>query len=387
MTAIRDASANMPRFSLLGGPLYRLGVAAGLVRGRTNTVRMGLAIGLGLWLVAAVLGVLAGRELFSLDMLGAHVRLLLAIPLMFFAESLIDPRLDDFMHVVVRSRIVPGEAALLLQQKLARVTRWKDGWLPDVICLLLAVGFNHIVPYLPIPGLDSTARAVGVTDLSVAGVWYSVVCLGVLRFLLLRWILRLLLWMHCLWFLSRLPLRLVPAHADGVAGLGGLEVVHAHFAPLLLSISAVLAASFAVDIADGVMALEAVYPAAAAILLLDALIFVGPLLLFAPKLWACKVQGISDYMVLAEAYAGGFERKWLRGEGPAEELLGSSDIQSLADLTTAVTVVREQRIVPASPRMLINLAIVALVPLAPLVLFKIPLTELAGQILGRLTGL
>jgi hypothetical protein len=92
-------------------------------------------------------------------------------------------------------------------------------------------------------------------------------------------------------------------------------------------------------------------------------------------------------MVLAEDYAGGFEGKWLRGKGPTDELLGSSDIQSLADLTTAVGVVREQRIVPASPRMLMNLGVVALVPLAPLVLFKIPLTELAGQIFGRLTGL
>jgi hypothetical protein len=348
---------------------------------------MGLAIGLILWITAAALGKVAGQELFSLAMLGAHVRLLLAIPLLFVAESLLDPRLDDFMHVVVRSRIVPGKATDLLQKELARITRWKDSWIPEALCLLIAVSFKWLLPYLHIPGLDSTMRGADAGGIGLAGWWYSAVCLTVLRFLLLRWIFRLALWFQCLWFLSRLPLRLVPAHSDGVAGLGGLEVAHAHFAPLLLAFSAVLSASFAVDISSGAMALNAVYPAAAAILLLDALLFVGPLCLFAPRLWACKVQGISDYMVLAEDYAAGFDRKWIRGEGEQETLLGSSDIQSLADLTTAVGVVRDLRIVPASPRMLFNLAIVAVLPLVPLVLFKIPLTELAAQVIGRLTGL
>jgi hypothetical protein len=134
------------------------------------------------------------------------------------------------------------------------------------------------------------------------------------------------------------------------------------------------------------MAFDAIYPAALAILLLDALIFIGPMLLFTPKLWSCKVRGVSDYMMLAEKYTSGFEKKWVHGEQPMENLLGNSDIQSLADLGTSVEGLHGMRIVPVSPRTLFRLAIFAILPLAPLVLFKIPLAELAAQIIGRLTG-
>jgi len=58
----------------------------------------------------------------------------------------------------------------------------------------------------------------------------------------------------------------------------------------------------------------------------------------------------------------------------------------LADLSTAVAVVSGMRIVPASRGLLLKLAVVALLPMAPLALFKYPLAELAGQIFARLTG-
>jgi hypothetical protein len=92
-------------------------------------------------------------------------------------------------------------------------------------------------------------------------------------------------------------------------------------------------------------------------------------------------------MMLAERYSARFERKWIHGAEPDEELLGTGDIQSLADLTTAIEVVRGVRIVPISPGVMMNLAIVALIPMLPLLLFKYPMAELIGQMLGRLTGL
>ena len=44
-----------------------------------------------------------------------------------------------------------------------------------------------------------------------------------------------------------------------------------------------------------------------------------------------------------------FDQKWLRGGAPADEsLIGSGDIQSLADLANSFAVVREMRRFPAS---------------------------------------
>jgi hypothetical protein len=79
-------------FSLLGGPLHRLGRRVGLVRGGTNTVALGLALGLVLWTVLVALAFFEGvsQQLFSLSVIGGHVRLLVVIPLFFICESVLE---------------------------------------------------------------------------------------------------------------------------------------------------------------------------------------------------------------------------------------------------------------------------------------------------------
>ncbi len=207
----------------------------------------------------------------------------------------------------------------------------------------------------------------------------------VFRFLMFRWLWRLGLWSYFLWRLAKLELQLVPTHPDGVAGLGYLELVQTHFAPLILAISAVQSSSFAEEISTGASAFEALYPALAIILLVDAVVFLGPPFIFSPKLWACRVKGLSDYMVLASSYVNGFDKKWLgAGACPEEPLLGTPDLQSLADLANSINIVRNMSFVPVSPRLLTSLLIAALLPLVPLLLFKYPVAELVEKFFMKL---
>jgi len=180
----------------------------------------------------------------------------------------------------------------------------------------------------------------------------------------------------------------VPTHPDSAGGLGYLELVHTEFIPLVLAISAAQSASFAQDLASGRLTFDAIYPAVALILVADAVLFLGPLGVFSRKLWACKVKGMSDYSAFAERYVNEFDRKWL-GADPAagEPLLGTADLQSLADLSNSVGIVRDMRLVPVSPSMLMYLAAAALLPLLPLVLFKYPIADLLAKFFGRLSGL
>jgi len=232
---------------------------------------------------------------------------------------------------------------------------------------------------------DPSRFATGVT---MAGRWYWIVCLPLFRFLMFRWLWRLGLWSYFLWRVSRLELRLVPTHPDGAGGLGYLEVVHTEFLPLVLAISAVQSTSFAEEIAAGTMAFEAIYPGLALILVVDAVLFLGPLCIFARKLWACRVKGLSDYMAFAARYVSDFDSKWLGAdETSGEPLLGTPDLQSLADLSNSVSIVRNMRLVPVSLRMLTELAIAALVPILPLLLLKYPVAELAEKFFARLSGL
>jgi hypothetical protein len=381
-------------FSLLGGPLYRLGCRLGLVRDRTNTMALGLVLGAFPWIVLLALALVEGLGpvLFSIEALGGHIGLLVAIPLLFVCEAFIDPRFAAFVHEIVRSQVVPAPARPTLESVIARIARWKDAWLPEVFFLLAAVLLGSTTPhgsffdYLSGLAVGSNPSAVGATTWTSQ--WYWMVCVTVYRFLLLRWLWRLALWCFFLWRVSRLELRLVPTHPDRAGGLGYLEVVHTEFTPLVLAISAVQSASLAQDIASGRMTFDAIYSGVAFVLLADAVLFLGPLYVFLRKLWACKVKGLSDYSALAERYVNAFDRKWLgAGPAPGEPLLGTADIQSLADLSTSVGIVREMRLVPISPSLVMYLAVAALLPLLPLVLFKYPLADLLAKFFGRLSGL
>jgi hypothetical protein len=67
--------------------------------------------------------------------------------------------------------------------------------------------------------------------------------------------------------------------------------------------------------------------------------------------------------------------------------MGTSDLQSLADLSNSVGIVRNMRWVPVSTRLLIAVVIAALLPMLPLFLFKYPVAELVQRVLNKLAGL
>jgi hypothetical protein len=77
-----------------------------------------------------------------------------------------------------------------------------------------------------------------------------------------------------------------------------------------------------------------------------------------------------------------FEGKWIRGSAPkGEELLGSGDIQSLADLENSYAIVQEMRAVPFGIRDVTPLVVASAVPLLPLMLTVFSIEELVTQLI------
>jgi hypothetical protein len=114
-------------------------------------------------------------------------------------------------------------------------------------------------------------------------------------------------------------------------------------------------------------------------------VVLGPLLVFAPRLAQAKRTGTREYGTLAQRYVREFDTKWLRGAGPTDEpLVGSADIQSLADLGNSFEVVRTMRVVPVTKEALLQLAAATLAPLLPLLLTMMSLEELLKKLFGIL---
>jgi hypothetical protein len=219
--------------------------------------------------------------------------------------------------------------------------------------------------------------------LSRTGVWYGYVSLPLFQFLLMRWYFRLCIWARFLWQVSRLDLSLVPTHPDRVGGLGFLANTVYAFVPLAVAHGALLAG----PLANRIFYLGAALPefkAEIAVLVVFLLgVVLGPLLVFAPQLAQTKRTGNREYGALAQRYVREFDVKWRRGGAPADEaLVGSGDIQSLADLSNSFEVVRTMRIAPVTTEALFRLVAATLVPLVPLALTMMSLEELLKRLIG-----
>ena len=115
--------------------------------------------------------------------------------------------------------------------------------------------------------------------------------------------------------------------------------------------------------------------------ILSLLLVLGPSLALAPALTRAKRAGRREYGGLAEQYVRDFDRKWLRGERNAtEQLLGHTDIQSLADLANSYELIRRARQVPFTQALVFELAFFALAPVAPLLLTMFPLEALIERV-------
>jgi len=84
-------------------------------------------------------------------------------------------------------------------------------------------------------------------------------------------------------------------------------------------------------------------------------------------------------------YVRGFDAKWMRESAPADEaLVGSADIQSLADLGSGYEVVRTMRGAPITMEGVIQLVAAVLLPISPLLLTMMSMEELANKLFSVL---
>jgi len=384
-----------PDFSLvLGGPLFQLlrrshlaGDALELLRQRI------LVISLLAWLPLLVLSALEGQALgknvavpFLLDV-EVHIKFLVALPLLIIAELVVHQRMRFVVKQFLERNLIPERALPRFDGAIASAFRLRNSVLAEVLLIACVYGVGVLIIWRQYTALaTATWYAVPTGEglkLSFSGVWYGYVSLPIFQFLVMRWYFRIFIWLRFLWQVSRLALSLIPTHPDRVGGLGFLSNTAYAFVPLAVAHGGLLAG----NIANRIFYLGATLPQfkiEIAVLVVFVLCMVfGPLLLFAPQLAEAKRTGNREYGTLAERYVREFDVKWLRGGAPAgEPLVGSGDIQSLADLSNSFEVVRTMGIAPVTRQAIVQLLAATLVPIVPLALTMMPLEELLKKLIG-----
>ncbi|HEV8217861.1 MAG TPA: hypothetical protein VGP95_18550, partial [Gemmatimonadaceae bacterium] len=114
------------------------------------------------------------------------------------------------------------------------------------------------------------------------------------------------------------------------------------------------------------------------------LLATAPLAFFSSALIRTGFHGALEYGELASHYVDQFRQTWLGGRKlTSEPLLGSADIQSLADLSNAFQVVRGIQVLPVGFRSVLAFVFATALPFLPLALSVVPLTELIRRVIER----
>ena len=314
------------------------------------------------------------------------IALLAWLPLLVAAELVVHQRMRTLGRTFRDRGLLPEGAAGRFESAIASAARLRNSLTGELLLIAIVYLVGVTVIWRHYIALDTTTwyavPEAGGSRLTLAGAWYGYVSLPVFQFLLCRWYFRIVIWARLLWQVSRIELALVPTHPDRVGGLGFLSNTVYAFVPLLVAHGALLAGGLASRIFYEGARLTDFRLEILLMVIFVVCIVVGPLLVFAPQLSRAKRKGLLEYGTLAGGYVRAFDAKWLRGRHGDEPLLGSADIQSLADLGNSLEVVRGMRIVPVSRDAILQLGIVTLAPIVPLVLTMMPLEELLKKLVG-----
>jgi len=312
---------------------------------------------------------------------------LVIVPLLIISELVVHQRMRFVVKQFLERNLISERALPRFDAVIASAFRLRNSVLAEV----LLIAFVYIVGVLIIWRhytmlATATWYAVptnGGLKLSLSGVWYGYVSQPLFQFMVMRWYFRIFIWIRFLWQVARLELSLIPTHPDRVCGLEFLSFTVYGFTPLAVAHGGLLAGFIANRIYHLGAALPQFKVEIAVLVVFLLCMVLGPLFLFAPQLAEAKRRGNREYGMLAERYVREFDAKWLRGGAAAEEpLVGSGDIQSLADLANSFEVVRTMRIVPVTKDALLRLVVATLVPIVPLLLTMMPLEELLKRLIG-----
>jgi hypothetical protein len=389
-----DENANLvarPFLLMEGGPLFTLQKRVGLIKDEAPYLKRRAAVAaLATWLplliLAAMQGLAFGHTVpvpFLRDF-STYTRFLLAIPLLLLAENILGPRIADAAAHFVTSGVIQKKDFQRFDNLVNRGLRARDSVTAEVIIVALAYMLSW-VSFREIPNHISTwyrSISEGGASLTWAGYWLVGFCMPLYQFLVLRWLWRLFLWFQFLGRVCRLDLHLFPTHPDEAAGLGFVGEAQRFFGMILFAFSLGSAGVLGREIVYDHIPLVSFAPAIAVYVVISVAIVVGPLMVFTGLLLRTKRIGLHQYGTLATSYTGSFHEKWIDHQNPGQEpLLGTSDIQSLADLGNSYGYIEKMKPLPVDPRTLLHLVLASLLPLTPLLLTVMPLKDILKLLL------
>jgi hypothetical protein len=372
-----------------GGPFYRIQRAVGLIRGNQWNLRRRIAVLIAIgWLpLLLITGLLNSGGLRSvLTDYRVYSRLLIAVPVLILGEILMDSRFRGVLDSIREAGLLDAPDTAYMDGVIAKIVRLRDAFLPELLILVLVIvrgATSYAALAEPATWLGEGAGAD--FRLTAAG-WYAVlVSVPLWNFVLGLEIWRWLLWTFFVFKLSTRRLRLVATHPDQHGGLGFLGVSLEAFAPIGFASTLVIGANWRHAILrHGATLMDFKLPAIVLGTII-ALVALGPLFLFIPRLMALRRRGAREYGVLGHLQSTEFHEKWiLHRTGHEAEFLQAPETSRLSAFGQSYEKVERLKLVPADRSAIIVLAAAVVLPVLPVLLTKIPLAVVLKELFKAL---
>jgi hypothetical protein len=379
-----------PDVSLIrGGPFHRFQEATRLLGpdkwnpGR----RILLAISI-CWLVPVIITALSdrGHLMGLLKSYPAVSRMLIAVPVLLVSLVLMESRFRVVLAHIYKAHLLHAEDLPRMDEILATLVRIRDSFVPELAILLFIAVNTALVYKTQMPDEPALSfRVAGELHLTPAG-WYAVVVSATLfKFLLLLNLWKWLLWTFFTFRFSRLNLKLIPTHPDQNGGLGFLGMTPIAFTPIAFATGAVIGSVWRDEILHGGAQLSSLKLPAIVLVVIIAIIALGPLVFFVPKLAALRRRGILEYSIIGQIQSTEFHEKWILNRGANEaELIDAPEISTLCDFGSAYDRIEAMNPFPTDKGALIGLALSVAIPALPTILAEVPLTVVLKELLSAL---
>lgn len=372
------------------GPFYRLQRRLGLLSETDLGVRRRAMLFVAVaWIPAVVLAATQGLAIgphHERAILLDYSTYALAIAIVCFVlmEQSSDTRMARLVNEFEARGIVTEASRICMARAKANMGRRTGSSLAEAAILVLAYALAYLwllnAPMTTDQGAWHGRMVDGSLQLTLAGWWVALVSLPLYWFLFGRWLWRFVTWGIMLFDISRCGLRLVATHPDRCGGLAFVGQYPRTYVLFVFAESTVVSATVLKAVVYGGASLMGFKFALLGMIVLFALAFIVPLAVFMPQLVALKHQGLAHYGSLASKHNLSFDAKWISGEEPAEELLGSPDPSSLADFAAGYDLIRRMLPVPVNLESVIPIVMAALIPLICVALTQVPVVQVADEI-------
>jgi hypothetical protein len=349
------------------------------------------------WLPLVILTIVEGTFYAGPDMpfmkdVAMHARILIALPVLILIRSVITIKTTAAIKYMSDSLLEGEKRQEMLSGTLPRMRKIACSSLTEIILILIiatsAFSLVQSGAYSELLGGATSwkfTNVQGTNVMSMAGKWAVYISIPFFQFLLIQWIWRYIVWIMLLFHFARLPLLLLPTHADRSGGLAILILAQRSFSFIFVAGSLVISGQLVVYIMNYPGDILMVQRVGIGYIILCVFLLIMPLLFFIAKLVKTKQQGLLRMSKLGTDMSRVFEKEWFN-DTPLEKRIEDKHVDpSMAyDYASMFDNIQQLRVVPVTLRDIIGLVVTIALPFIPILFVYYSAAEVLEKIIGLL---